>query len=131
MLKWFFQHIFLIFLSKRSWQWCDFSIFVKTIFYQNYIIMVSFFFAKIKKCLSKTTLLAWFFIVYFFTFSSNKIIVVRWFKHICRNYFMIKLPYYDGLFFCRYIKNYWNKNTILTSLFVAIFWNFQRKKSWE
>ena len=69
--KWFFRHIFLYLCENLSWEWCDFSIFLKNNSYVNYTVLISFLCGKIRIFIGKNTLGTWLFSAYFWKLSHK------------------------------------------------------------
>ena len=65
---------------------------------------------------------------HFVIFLWKIIMTMMWFQYYFRNQFLSKLPYNDILFYGK-IKDFVNKNTLLTWSFIAFFFYFFIKKT--
>ena len=60
-----FWHIFWNLCENLSWEWCDFSNFLKNNSYINYTVKISFFCGKFWIFIGKNTIGTWLFSAYF------------------------------------------------------------------
>ena len=106
---------------------CDFNTIFETNFYQNYHIMISFFYGKIKDFVNKNTLLTWSFIAFFFYFFIKKTM-----KYCDLNEFVEFISwsnYYTKMVFVLWINLKISKQKCPTHVTLfSYLWIFRRKK---